>query len=121
MPAAPSDEIRDRETAKGASYPLKPAALEAALANARLAIDTHLIRSRGGLCEAFFWPPNDNVPHERLYVRIGSVPSERAADARRHAEAVTIPILVKWISDILARDRNSPVRREQQCLDLKFG
>jgi len=106
---------------KGQRYPLKPSALEAALAEAHIAIDTHLIRSPGDLFDAFFWPPNDNVPHERLYVRVGSVPSERVTDARRHVECVMIPTLVKWIADILVRDRNSPIRREQQRLDLNLG
>ena len=45
---------------KGQRYPLKPSALEAALAEAHIAIDTHLIRSPGDLFDAFFWPPNDN-------------------------------------------------------------
>jgi hypothetical protein len=106
---------------KGQRYPLKPSALEAALAEAHIAIDTHLIRSPGDLFDAYFWPPNNNVPRERLYVRVGSVPSELVADARRHVESVMIPTLVKWIADILVRDCNSPVRREQQRLDLKLG
>jgi hypothetical protein len=114
-------ESETRKLPRGQSYPLKPSALEAALADARIAIDTHLIRSPGDLFDAYFWPPNHNIPHERLYIRIGSVPSERAADARRHVESVMIPTLVKWIADILVRDRKSPVRREQQRLVLKLS
>ena len=106
---------------KGQSYPLRPSALEDALAKAGITIDTHLIRSPGVLFYAHFWPPNDNVPHERLYVRAGSVPLAGAAEARRRVEDVVIPTLVGWIADILERDRNSPVRREQQALDLKPG
>jgi hypothetical protein len=106
---------------KGQSYPLKPSALEAALAEAHVDIDRHLIRSPGQLFYAYFWPPNPNVPYERLYVRIGSVPSELAADTRRHVEAVTIPRLVGWIAGILAADRNSPIRREKQYLNLGGG
>jgi hypothetical protein len=33
-------------------------------------------------------------------------------------ETIVIPSLVGWIADILAQDRNSPVRREQQVIDL---
>jgi hypothetical protein len=106
---------------KGQRYPLRPSALEAALIDAHIVIDTHLIRSPGDLFDAYFWPPNDNVPHERLYVRAGSVPSDRVADARRHVESVMIPSLVKWIADILVRDRNSPVRREKQRLGLTLN
>jgi hypothetical protein len=103
---------------KGHSYPLKPAVLDAALARAGISIDLHLVRSPGDLFNAYFWPPNHNVPHERLYVRAGSVPTERAADARQRMETVVIPSLVGWIAEILAQDRNSPVRREQQVIDL---
>ena len=64
---------------KGHSYPLKPLMLEAALASAGIDIDVHLRRSPGDLFDAHFWPPNPNVPKERLYVRAGSVPVDRAA------------------------------------------
>lgn len=103
---------------KGHSYPLKPTALEAALETAGIDIDTHFIRSHGDLFDAHFWPPNEHIPHERLYVRAGSTESERAAEARTEAETVKLPALVRWIAGILAEDVNSPVRREQQALDL---
>ncbi len=63
---------------KGQSYPLRPSVLEAALADAALQIDTHLSRTPGKLFDAHFWPPNENVSHERLYVRAGTVSSEAA-------------------------------------------
>jgi len=104
---------------KGHSYPLRPTALEAALSAAGIAIDTSLIRSPGNLFDAHFWPPNENVAYERLYVRAGSVPIAEATEARRQIEDVTLPALVKWIGDILALDRKSPIRREQHYLNLK--
>lgn len=103
---------------KGHSYLLKPSTLEAALEGAGINIDVHLIRSPGDLFDAHFWPPNENVSYERLYVRAGSVPAEQAAEARHQAETVMIPDLVRWIAGILAQDGNSPIRREQQVLDL---
>lgn len=110
------------ETAKlpgGQSYPLKPSVLEAALATARINLDTHLIRSPGRLFDAHFWPPNANVPHERLYVRAGSVPVEQAKAARDRIEGEALPALVEWIGNILAQDPRSPIRREQQYFSLK--
>lgn len=103
---------------KGYSYPLKPTALAAAFESAGINIDMHLIRSHGSLFDAHFWPPNENVSYERLYIRAGSTTSEMAAEARSEVEAITLPALVRWIGDILAQDMNSPVRREQQVLDL---
>lgn len=102
----------------GQSYPLKPSALEAALESAGVSIDTHLIRRPGSLFDAHFWPPSDNVPYERLYIRAGSVASERAEEARNETESVMVPALVRWIKGILAADPASPLRREQQVLDL---
>lgn len=103
---------------KGQSYPLKPSFLVAALENAGISIDAHLIRAPGDLFDAHFWPPNENVPHERLYLRAGTVSAERAADARQHVEEIMVPRLVGWVAEILSTDVRSPVRREQQWLDL---
>ncbi|MCY1640676.1 hypothetical protein [Methylorubrum sp. SL192] len=109
------------ETAKlprGQSYPLKPSIMEAALKTAHVSIDTHLVRGPGKIFSADFWPPNPNVPHERLYVRIGSVPAEQAQAARDRFERAVVPALVAWIGNILALDPQSPVRREKQRLSL---
>jgi hypothetical protein len=103
---------------KGHSYPLQPTALEAALVGAGISIDLHFIRKPGDLFDAHFWPPNANVPYDRLYVRVGSVPTEKAAEARHRMEAIVIPSLIKWLADILAQDRKSPRRREKQFIDL---
>ena len=103
---------------KGHSYPLRPSSLEAALEGAGIVIDTHLIRSPGDLFDAHFWPPNENVPHERLYVRAGSVPVTTTATEQARVETVSIPSLIRWLSDILAQSHRSPVRREKQTLTL---
>lgn len=103
---------------KGQSYPLRPSIFEAALEDAGLSIDTHLIRSPGELFDAHFWPPNENVAYERLYVRFGSVPSAELAQARSRVESEALPALLRWIAHILAQARNSPVRREKQRIDL---
>lgn len=104
---------------KGQSYPLKPTALEAAFKNANVTIDVHLISKPGDLFDAHFWPPNDWMPHERLYIRAGTVAKEKASAARIRMETNIIPSLVEWIGGILALDSNSPVRREQQRLEIK--
>ncbi|WP_293697771.1 MULTISPECIES: hypothetical protein [unclassified Sphingopyxis] len=103
---------------KGHSYPLKPSFLDEALTSAGIVIETHLTRNAGNLFDAHFWPANQNVPYERLYVRAGSVPIEEAANARHRVENHAVPMLVKWVGDILAMDQESPVRREKQYLGL---
>lgn len=103
---------------KGQSYPLRPSIFEAALKDAGLSIDTHLIRSPGDLFDAHFWPPNENVAYERLYVRFGSVPSANLGQARSRVETEALPALLRWVVDILAQAHNSPVRREKQSIDL---
>ena len=108
-----------RKLPKGQSYPLKPTMLEAALAIANVQIDLHLIRAPGDLFDAHFWPPNANVPYERLYVRAGSVSKEQAAEARHRMETVVIPRLIEWLADIMAQDLRSPTRGVEQAIDLK--
>ncbi len=105
---------------KGHSYPLRPSILEAAFETARVGIDTHLVRSPSKMFDAHFWPPSPDIPYERLYVRIGSVPSEQAQAARDRIERAAVPALVAWIGNILAQDPRSPVRREKQYLSLKW-
>ena len=120
-PEASHDAAMHSETGKlpkGQSYPLRPSKLAAALAGAGIAIDVHLVRSPGDLFDAQFWPPNPNIPYERLYVRAGSVPAKVGAAARRQAETTMIPALVKWVAGILALDENSPIRREKQRMEL---
>ena len=109
-----------RKLPKGQSYPLKPSALEAALTTAGISIDTELIRSPAIIFDAYFWPPNPNVPYERLFVRIGYVPSEQAQAARDRMDREALPALITWICNILAQDPKSPIRSEQQRLDLKI-
>jgi len=100
-------------------YPLRPSTLENALKRAGVSIDVHLIRRPSALFGAHFWPPNPDVPHERLYIRAGSVPLEQVGTVRREIEAKILPVLVKWIASILEQDPKSPSRREQQVLDLQ--
>lgn len=106
------------ELSKGQSYPLRPTFLKAELDRALVTIDVSLTRSPGNLFDVFFWPPNPNLPHERFYIRTGSVPSERAAEARQRMETVTVPALLRWMADILAADARSPLRREKQSINL---
>lgn len=118
------DKPMKSETArlpKGHSYPLRPSVLKAALESAGIVIDTHLVRSPGKLFDAHFWPANANVPYERLYIRAGSVLAEQAGGARDRVGGEVLPTLISWIGDILAQDYRSPVRREQQYLNLSTG
>jgi hypothetical protein len=103
---------------KGQSYPLKPSKLEEALTSAKLSIDVHLTRTPGKFFRVHFWPPSPEVPHERIYIQAGSVPSYKASEARDEVERKSLPALITWISDILALDEKSPVRRERQ--EMKF-
>jgi hypothetical protein len=103
---------------KGESFVLKPSVLSAALAEAGVVIETHLIRNAGTLFDAHFWPPSHDVPYERLHIRAGSVPRSNAAAARAHVETEVVPRIVAWIADILSRDAESPVRREQQVMQI---
>ena len=114
-------QFETRKLPKGHSFVLKPKVLQAALDEAAIDIDTHVIRSHGRCFKASFWPPNPRVPYERLYIQVGSVPSEQAFEARRKFENIAIPKLVRWIADILMQDaKTSLLRRGQQALDLSL-
>ena len=63
---------------------------------------------------AYFWPPNPNVPYERLYMRLGAVPSDQVQTIRQKMESEVVPELILWIRAIVSLPPNSPIRREQQ-------
>lgn len=110
--------IEKKRLSKGLSYPLRAAALEAALSGSTIAADTHLIQGNGGkFFECFFWPPNPNVPHERLYIRTAAVPAASVNEARRFVEKSVIPEFSAWLKGILALAPNSAVRREEQYFE----
>ncbi len=100
---------------KGMSYVLKSSVLEHALSEAGIELDTQLIHgSRGIFFDAYFWPSNQNVAQERLYVRAGVVQASAAREARAYIDGSVVPEFVAWVKSILALPNNSPVRREQQ-------
>ncbi len=100
---------------KGLSYPLKTGALVTALEHANITLDCSLsYQARPGVLTAHFWPPNPNVPYERLYLTVGAVTSLTAEGEREHMMDRALPALVSWIKSILAEPVHSPVRREAQ-------
>ncbi|MEF2277712.1 hypothetical protein V3W47_05320 [Deinococcus sp. YIM 134068] len=100
---------------RGMSFVLKPSILAQALAEAELSVDTHLVRGVGGIFfDAHFWPPNENVGYERLYVRAGAVANSLSQAARLYVENTVLPKLTAWLADILALPVASPIRREKQ-------
>ena len=107
--------IEKSQLPKDMSYALKSSVLESALSEAGVGLDTELIHGSSSiLFDAHFWPPNQNVAHERLYVRAGAVPASVSREARIYIENSVIPEFVAWVKGILALPHNSPVRREQR-------
>jgi hypothetical protein len=100
---------------KGMGYPLKPTQLEAVLRQSAVDLRWTLDRNASGsLFECFFWPPNPNVHHERLYFRSSAVPSERVSEAKQYIESTVMPELQRWLGHILSLPADSTVRRERQ-------
>jgi len=114
--------IEKKKLPKGLSYPLRASAVEAALSGLAIAADAHLIQGSGGkLFECFFWPPNQNVPYERLYIRTAAVPEASANEARLFVEKSVIPEFSAWLKGILALAPNSTIRREEQYFERSLS
>lgn len=110
--------IENKKLPKGLSFPLRASALEAALSALGIAADAHLSQGGGAkLFECFFWPPNPNVPHERLYIRTAAVSEASANAARKFIENSVIPEFSAWLQGILDLTPNSTVRREEQYFE----
>jgi hypothetical protein len=106
--------IEKSKIPKGLSYPLKSSVLANALNAACITVQVHLIyNSRNNFFEAFYWLPNENVDHDRFYIRTGSVASQDSMKAKDHMESIVIPEFIKWANDILSLPDNSPILQEK--------
>jgi hypothetical protein len=106
---------------KGASFVLRSSSVEDALRSAGISVQTSLRHVNSRIFfDAYFWPPNPNVAHERFYIRAGVVPSPMAREAREFVETSVLPQFIAWASDILSLPYNSPVRRAQQLFSSEF-
>jgi hypothetical protein len=114
--------IEKAKLPKGMCYPVRATVLEAALVVAGVSIDTHIVQGGSSkLFEGFFWPPNPNVSHERLYIRTAAVPSACAHQAQASIENSVIPEFTAWIKALLALPPNSTVRREEQYFERSLS
>jgi hypothetical protein len=107
--------LRNRNYRRGAATPLRSSFLAAALSHANVTIEFHLVIAPSAIFfDAHFWPPNQAVPHERLYVRVSCVSAKEGRAAREFVETSVVPDLIAWLQDILSLPKRSPVRQSQQ-------
>jgi len=97
---------------KGLSYVLKTSQLEKALSEARIDCHVDLVywlpQSGGSILEGNYWLANENVPHPRLYVRAGTVPSGLRAAASEALTESALPQFIDWLRGIIALPDKSP-------------
>jgi len=98
------DSVSKPKLPKGLSYVLETSQLEQALLN----IDCHVNlvywvpQGGGSILQALYWLPNENVPHPRLYVRAGVVPSALRSAASEALTGSVLPKFITWLRGILA-------------------
>ena len=113
--------IRKNKIPADFSYVLRTSALEAALRESGIVIDTSLNHGKSTpYFTAYFWPPRPGIAYERLYLQAGSVPSVHARAAREHIESQVLPAFVVWLRGILALPENSPIRQTEQLFSRHF-
>ncbi len=108
-------ETRKEKHPRDTSYALKSSVRATALESAGVNLHTHLILTHSKIFfDAFFWPRNERVQYERLYVRVGAVPSIEARDARHFVEEFVIPEMIAWVREIIRLPANSPRRLSEE-------
>ncbi|BAM91062.1 hypothetical protein S58_50830 [Bradyrhizobium oligotrophicum S58] len=105
---------------KGYGYLLKPSVILAALTARDLGgIRIHLVRSHGRrLFDARYRPPDGDIPYERLNIKVGTAHERDLPPLRRQAKDEALPALVRWISDLVAQDLPTAIRRGEQEIEL---
>ena len=116
-------ETRKDKLPKGRSYPLKPSALDAAIATAGLVMPVRLTRwdyKQKESFEAIFYPEGSFRDELSFWVSCGAAPSNRSAEIRGLLEADCIPKFIRWAKEIEALDLKSPRRLERHRFEWPF-
>jgi hypothetical protein len=114
-----SFESTTEKLPKGESYIVSRSRLAVALTTAGLEVATTLRRGRRRIIfDASFYPSGHNFPYERLFIRVGRVPSAEAECIRGIVDREALPRLTDWLKHILRHDVRSPLRREEQRIVL---
>lgn len=108
--------ISEREKLpRSLSYPVKTSTVRDALSAAGVDIESHLTFGRRQIfLDAHFWPPNANVPYERLSIRVGAVPASEARAARTFMAEQALPALLAWVQNLVSLPARSPRRQAEQ-------
>ena len=105
---------------KSRRFVLRATSLEQALREAGIQLETSLrLVNSDVYFLAYFWPPNPNVRHERLYITAGAVPSAEAFASREHMDSCVLPRFALWVNHLLSLPLNSPIRREKQIFNAR--
>jgi hypothetical protein len=104
------DSVSKPRLPKGLSYVLKTSQLEEALSDFDVHIDLVYWRPQGGnsILEGQYWLPNENVPHPRVYVRAGVVPSALRSKAADALAGTALPSFAEWLRQIVELPSGSP-------------
>lgn len=106
------DSVSRPKLPKGLSYALKTSQLAQALADAGIDCHVDLVywvpQGGGSILEGAYWPPNENVPHLRIYVRAGVVPSALRQAAAEALRVTALPQFICLLGMILALPEDSP-------------
>lgn len=104
---------------KGYGFLLKPSVILKELNTVQTAARVHLVRSHGRrIFEAKYKPPEGDVPWERFHIKVGTAHERDLPELRRQAKFEALPALVQWMSDIVATELPSLIRRGDQ--DIVF-
>jgi hypothetical protein len=118
------DSVSRPKLARGRSYVLKTSELAEALNGAGIDCHVDLVywspNAGGSILEGHYWPPNENVPYPRVYVRAGAVPSELRPAAAEALRVAALPRFIQWLQGILALPDASPALAMDSYFNATF-
>jgi hypothetical protein len=119
------ESVSHPKLAKGRSYVLKTTQLADALADAGINWHVDLVywspQTGGSVLEGHYWPPNENVPYPRVYVRAGTVPSALRSAAVEALHEVALPQFIVCVKGIMALLDGSPALSAESYFNATFS
>lgn len=74
----------------------------------------------GSIFEVHFWKPNENFDHNRLYIRAGALPKDKAFEVKTNLETEILPRFRQWLDRHEQLPDHSPLLNKVPYFNARY-